>query len=75
MNLLIVIILGFNLLLAQDSFTFNYCNSQPEQHPRSQSMILLLSVSFFDIMAVAEYNLPHVHSDHNPLLRLSSYLT
>lgn len=39
MNLLIVIILGFNLLLAQDSFTFNYCNSQPEQHPRSQSMI------------------------------------
>ncbi|MEE8479367.1 MAG: TRAP transporter substrate-binding protein DctP, partial [Candidatus Neomarinimicrobiota bacterium] len=39
MNLLIVIILGFNLLLAQDSFTFNYCNSQPEQHPRSQSML------------------------------------
>jgi len=39
MNLLIVIILGFNLLIAQDSFTFNYCNSQPEQHPRSQSMI------------------------------------
>ena len=39
MNLLIIIILGFNLLVAQDSFTFNYCNSQPEQHPRSQSMI------------------------------------
>jgi len=39
MNLLIIIILGFNLLIAQDSFTFNYCNSQPEQHPRSQSMI------------------------------------
>jgi len=39
MNLLIAIILGFNLLIAQNSFTFNYCNSQPEQHPRSQSMI------------------------------------
>ncbi|MFC1785277.1 TRAP transporter substrate-binding protein [Candidatus Neomarinimicrobiota bacterium] len=39
MNLLIVIVLGFNLLFAQDSFTFNYCNSQPKQHPRSQSML------------------------------------
>ena len=39
MNLLIVIVLGYNLLIAQDSFTFNYCNSQPEQHPRSQSML------------------------------------
>ncbi len=38
-NLLIAIILGFNLLVAQNTFTFNYCNSQPEQHPRSQSMI------------------------------------
>jgi len=39
MNRLRVIVLGYNLLIAQDSFTFNYCNSQPEQHPRSQSML------------------------------------
>ena len=39
MNLVMLMLIGFNLLLAQDSYTFNYCNSQPEQHPRSQSMI------------------------------------
>ncbi len=39
MNLVMLMFIGFNLLLAQDSYTFNYCNSQPEQHPRSQSMI------------------------------------
>ncbi len=28
-----------NILFGQKPLVFNYCNSQPEQHPRSQSMI------------------------------------
>ncbi len=37
--LLIVIIAFINILLGQKTYVFKYCNSQPEQHPRSQSMI------------------------------------
>ncbi|MCH8012958.1 MAG: TRAP transporter substrate-binding protein [Candidatus Marinimicrobia bacterium] len=36
---LIAIVLFINILLGQKTYVFKYSNSQPEQHPRSQSMI------------------------------------
>ncbi|MCH7613493.1 MAG: hypothetical protein IIB45_09075, partial [Candidatus Marinimicrobia bacterium] len=37
--LLIVAVLFINILFGQKTYVFKYSNSQPEQHPRSQSMI------------------------------------
>lgn len=36
---LIATVLFINILLGQKTYVFKYSNSQPEQHPRSQSMI------------------------------------